>query len=409
MLTLLLRSSEPIAVQATVIQLMLYLLFEHYQEFMYNTLHFYAWREVVLRSVLALLTSLFLSLWMGPRVIRWLIKKKIGDNPETNHASLNELTRHKANTPTMGGLIILAGILVGTLLWADLRNQFVIKGLFVVVWLGTLGGIDDWLKLTARIKNRTRDGLVSWEKLVFQIGLGVLIASSLYRVEFKEIQDGQMLWIPFYKHGLQLSYWGFLFITMIVITGSSNAVNLTDGMDGLATGCVGIVSLVFIVLCFLSSETMTSYVDPVEQTIRIKSWAQYLRLPHIPGASELGILCSAMLGACLGFLWFNCHPAQVFMGDVGSLPLGGLIGYTAVVTRHELLLPILGGVFFMEVLSVIIQVTYFKYTGGKRVFLCSPIHHHFHLKGWREPQVVVRMWLMGIACAALALMTLKLR
>jgi len=201
-------------------------------------------------------------------------------------------------------------------------------------------------------------------------------------------------------------------MTVLVITGTSNAVNLTDGMDGLATGCMAIVSLVFVILCYFASEIMAVFYSPsldgqIEQIT--KYWANYLNLPKIRYAGELGIICAAIFGACLGFLWYNCHPAQVFMGDVGSLPLGGAIGYAAVVTRHEFLLFIVGGVFVMEAISVILQVFYYKYTGGKRLFRIAPIHHHFHLGGWSEPQVVVRFWLFGIACAALALATLKLR
>jgi len=301
----------------------------------------------------------------------------------------------------MGGLIMLVGILVATLLWADLSNPFVQKGMLVLVWLGVLGGVDDWLKLTEKIKKRSRHGLHTWEKLIFQIGLGVLIAAFLYQVDFSQIEDGQMLWLPFYKHGLELGYIGFSIMTVLVITATSNAVNLTDGMDGLATGCVAIVSLIFVVLCYLASEYLS-----VSQGL---TWANYLLLPQIPGVGELGIVCAAVFGACLGFLWFNCHPAQVFMGDVGSLPLGGIIGYAAIATRHELLLPIVGGIFVMEAVSVVVQVGYFKFSGGKRIFRCAPLHHHFHLKGWSEPQVVVRFWLIGIAFAALALATLKLR
>ena len=380
---------------------MLYLLLEHYKTFLQTTLHFYAWQDIAFRSVLAILTSLIVSLWLGPRIIRWLIRKKVGDNPEFDHVALNELTKHKANTPTMGGLIMLAGIFAATLLWADLTNPLVQKGLLVLVWLAVLGGIDDWLKLTATIKQRTRDGLHTWEKLIFQIALGVLLASFLYKVDFAQMEDGRRLWLPFYKRGFFLGYYAFCFMTALVITATSNAVNLTDGMDGLATGCIGIVTLVFTILCYLASEYLS-----VSQKL---TWAHYLLLPQIRGAGELAIICAAMFGACLGFLWFNCHPAQVFMGDVGSLPLGGMIGYAAVVTRHELLLFVVGGVFVMEAASVIIQVGYFKLSGGKRIFLVAPIHHHFHLKGWSEPQVVVRFWLLGIACAALALATLKLR
>jgi len=380
---------------------MLLLILEHYRNFLHNTLHFYAWDSVALRAVFALLTSLLIALWWGPRIIRWLIRKKVGDIPEFDHASLNELTRYKANTPTMGGLIILAGVIIATLLWADLRNPFIVKGLFLLIWLGLLGGVDDWLKLTAKIKNRSRDGLHLWEKLIFQIGLAVLLASFLYMLDFARIEDGQRLWLPFYKKGIALGFWGFLIVAVLVITGTSNAVNLTDGMDGLATGCVAIVSLVFALLCYFASESLSIATN--------QTWASKLLLPQIRGAGELGIMCAAIFGACLGFLWFNCHPAQVFMGDVGSLPLGGAIGYAALVTRHELLLIIVGGVFVMEAVSVILQVVYFRRTGGKRLFQCAPLHHHFHLKGWSEPQVVVRFWLLGIAFAALALATLKLR
>ncbi len=392
---------------------MLYHLFEYLQDFLHTQLHFYAWQSVSFRAVMALLTSLVICLLWGPKIIRWLIRKKVGDNPEFDHIELNELTRHKDNTPTMGGIIMLLGIAVGTLLWADLTNPFVQKGIFLIVWLGVLGGFDDWLKMRAQIRARilrergedppktSRHGLHTWEKLVFQIALGVLLAYSIFSVDFANLEDGKRLWLPFYKNGFELGYASFMIMTVLVITATSNAVNLTDGMDGLATGCIGIVSFVFVVLCFLASEYLS--------TARGLTWANYLLLPQITGAGELAVFCATLVGACIGFLWFNTHPAQVFMGDVGSLPLGGAIGYAAVVTRHELLLFIVGGVFVMEAASVIIQVGYFKLSGGHRIFRCTPIHHHFHLKGWSEPQVVVRFWLLSIAFAALALATLKLR
>lgn len=210
-----------------------------------------------------------------------------------------------------------------------------------------------------------------------------------------------MLWLPFYKHGIPLAGWVFVILSMLYITATSNAVNLTDGMDGLASGCIGIVSIVLVILCYVASETMG-------RTTSI-TWAGYLLLPHVPGAGELCIFFAAVTGSILGFLWYNCHPAQVFMGDIGSLPLGAAMGYGAVVTRNEILLLLIGGVFVMELMSVILQVGYFKYTKGKRLFRCAPIHHHFHLSGWSEPQVVVRFWLLSIAFAILALATLKLR
>ncbi len=361
---------------------------------------FYAYQDVMFRSMAALITSFFLALLLGPRIIRWLMRKKIGDKPEFHHEALNELTKHKANTPTMGGLIILLAVMSATLLWAKLDNPFIQKAIILVVWFGALGGVDDWLKLTAGIRHRERDGLKAWEKILFQFGGAVLIASFLY-MDFVNIPDGIRLWVPFYKHGLPLANWMFVLIAIFYISATSNAVNLTDGMDGLAAGCVGIVAMVLAILCYVASETM-SRATPV-------TWASYLLLPHIPQSGELSIFYCSILGATLGFLWYNCHPAQTFMGDTGSLPLGAAMGYGALVTRNEILLLLIGGVFMVELFSVVIQVGYFKYSGGKRVFRCAPIHHHFHLAGWSEPQVVVRFWLLAAAFAALALATLKIR
>jgi phospho-N-acetylmuramoyl-pentapeptide-transferase len=343
---------------------------------------------------------LLIALLIGPRIICWLMRKKIGDRPEFHHAALNELTKEKVNTPTMGGLIIILSVLASTCLWAMLTNPFVQKAIILMLWFGALGGVDDWLKLTAIARHRSRNGLRPWEKLIFQIGGAVLIASFLF-TDFVNIPDGQLFWLPFYKHGLHLANWTFVLIAIFYITATSNAVNLTDGMDGLAAGCVGMVSLVLVVLCYVASEAMTQ--------APLVTWSSYLLLPHIPQAGELSIFYAAILGSLLGFLWYNAHPAQAFMGDVGSLPLGAAMGYGALVTRNEILLLIIGGVFVIELLSVVLQVGYFKYTGGKRLFRCAPIHHHFHLAGWSEPQVVVRFWLMAAAFAALALATLKIR
>jgi phospho-N-acetylmuramoyl-pentapeptide-transferase len=361
---------------------------------------FYAYQDVLFRAVLAALTSLFVALFLAPKVIRWLMRMKIGDRPEFHHAALNELMRERTNTPTMGGMIILGAVLAGTFLWARLDNPFIHKAIFIVVWFGGIGAVDDWLKLTSKIRHRTRDGLKPWEKLVFQFGGAVLIALFL-RSDFQQIEDAKMFWLPFYKHGIPLATSVFVVMSVLYISATSNAVNLTDGMDGLASGCLGIMSSVLVVLCYIASEYMS-------RTVRV-SWASYLLLPHIPQSGELCIFYASITGAILGFLWYNCHPAQVFMGDVGSLPLGAAMGYGAIVTRNEILLFVIGGVFMMELFSVIIQVFYFRYTGGKRVFRCAPIHHHFHLAGWSEPQVVVRFWLLSIAFAVIALATLKLR
>ena len=379
---------------------MIYHLLRYFGDFLGEKLHFYAYQYVMFRAVMAILTSLAIALVIGPRIIRWLMRKKIGDRPEFHHAALNELTKEKANTPTMGGLIILSSAILTTLLWAKLNNPFVQKAIFVLLWFGVLGGIDDWLKLTAASHQRDRDGLRAWEKLLFQIAGAVLIASFLF-FDFKNIPDAQLLWVPFYKKGLLLANWTFIFIAIFYISATSNAVNLADGMDGLAAGCVAMVSLVLVFLCYVASEMM-SRTTPV-------TWASYLLLPHIPQAGELSIFFAAILGAVLGFLWFNCYPAQTFMGDIGSLPLGAAMGYGALVTRNELLLLVIGGVFVIELMSVVLQVGYFKYTRGRRLFRCAPLHHHFHLAGWSEPQVVVRFWLMAAAFAALALATIKLR
>ena len=379
---------------------MIYHLLYYFREVFTHRLGFYAYQDVMFRSVTAILTSLVISLLLGPKIIRWLMRKKIGDRPEFHHAALNELTREKANTPTMGGLIIILSVLAGTLLWAKLNNPFVQKAIVLVIWFSALGGVDDWLKLTSYLKHRTRHGLRPWEKFLFQIGGAVLIALFLF-ADFVDIEDGKKFWLPFYKYGLPLNDWVFVLIAIFYISATSNAVNLTDGMDGLAAGCVGMVSLVLVVLCYVASEFLAR--------ASLVTWSSYLLLPAIPQAGELCIFYSAIFGAVLGFLWYNCHPAQVFMGDVGSLPLGAAMGYGALVTRNEILLLVIGGVFILELISVILQIVYFKYTGGKRLFRCAPIHHHFHLIGWSEPQVVVRFWLLAAAFAAIALATLKIR
>lgn len=379
---------------------MLYLLLNHLLE-----ARPYAYKSVLFRAACAILVSFFVVWWFAPRTIRMLTRMKLGDVPEFHNEVLNRNTRDKANTPTMGGLLILVGILGSVLLLADLRNYYVILGMFCMIWLGALGAVDDWLKLTLKRRGGGRDGLKMYEKLLFQIGLGVLlgyfiyyhgygIAGEIERLASIPLESYRVLTVPFYKHPIMLSIPAFMIITVLVTAGTSNAVNLTDGMDGLAAGCVALCSFVFVVLSVLIG-------DP-EQATR-------LLLPAVPTADELAVVCGAMVGACLGFLWYNCHPANVFMGDTGSLPLGGLIGYVAIVTRQELILFIVGGIFVIEALSVILQVGYFRMTGGKRIFLVAPIHHHFHLKGWTETQTVTRFWLLAALFAAFALATVKLR
>jgi phospho-N-acetylmuramoyl-pentapeptide-transferase len=379
---------------------MIYHLLSFLEDFATHSLGFYAWQEVLFRCIMAALTSLAVAWLLGPKIIRWLMRMKIGDRPEFHHEKLNDLNKEKANTPTMGGLIIIIAVMAGTLLWAKLNNPFIQKAIILMLWFGGIGAVDDWLKLTSQIRQRSRNGLKPLEKLLFQFGGAILIATFLY-FDVEKIPDATRFWLPFYKYGIPITGWLFVLIAILYISATSNAVNLTDGMDGLATGCVAIASMTLVILCYVASESMTR--------TSTMTWAGYLLLPHIPQSGELSIFFSSILGASMGFLWFNCHPAQTFMGDVGSLPLGAAMGYGALVTRNEILLLIVGGVFVVELVSVILQVSYFKYTGGKRLFRCAPIHHHFHLAGWSEPQVVVRFWLLAAAFAVFALATLKIR
>lgn len=371
----------------------------------------YAYENPLFRGACAALLCFAFVLVFMPKVIRQLMKWKLGDRPEFDHASLNELTRDKSNVPTMGGIMILGSVAVAVLLLSDLTNFYVRMALVCTTWLGALGAIDDGLKLSARRRKPStepisRDGLKMYEKLLFQIGLGVILGYYIYNhgrsnvavlsplVGAGEVPAYKILSVPFYKPGLLLGPVAFMIVTVVVMTGTSNAVNLTDGMDGLAAGCVALCALVFLIL--------TNIVGSQDLAAR-------LLFPHVPKTAELVVLCGAILGACLGFLWYNCHPARVFMGDTGSLPLGGLIGYVAVVTRQELMLLIVGGVFVIEAVSVMLQIAYYRWSGGRRVFRCAPLHHHFHLGGWSEPQTVVRFWLISAMFAALALATIKLR
>ncbi|MFQ5501810.1 MAG: phospho-N-acetylmuramoyl-pentapeptide-transferase [Phycisphaerae bacterium] len=374
----------------------------------YHLLHYfieghYAYENPLFRGTVAILVG-FMVVWaLGPVVIRWLIRMKCGDIPDFDHKELNELTRHKADIPTMGGLLILFGIASAVLLLANLTVFYIHLAGFCMVWLGMLGFWDDWFKLLGKGKDNGRDGLKFYQKLLFQIGLGVLLGFFIYyrgqkTFQGQEIEYFRIFSLPFIKGDLGnpilLSVPVFIVVTMLVVAFTSNAVNLTDGMDGLASGCVAMCCLVFMLLTYAVGDERV---------------ARYLQYTHIPEAGELAVLCGGMLGASLGFLWYNTAPAQVFMGDTGSLPLGGLIGFVAIVIRQELMLFIVGGVFVIEAASVMLQVGYFKATKGKRLFLIAPIHHHFHLKGWEETQVVVRFWLLSALFAVIALATAKLR
>jgi len=381
---------------------MFYRLLFYFQDFLQQTgVWPYAnvFRYQTFRLTLAVVTSFFILMVFAPSVIRVLRKLNVRGGANFDNATVDAIYGARAATPTMGGILILPAVVLSTLIWADIGNFHVILGLVTVTWLGILGGVDDYMKMV----HRSRDGLRTWEKLVFQIALAVVLAYFLYRmgpdIVLPEDGNGIALNLPFYKFPIHMSLWAFMFISILVVAGTSNAVNLTDGMDGLAIGSMVPPTIVFLIISYIAGRV---------------DYSAYLFLPHVPGVGELTIFCGALLGACLGFLWYNCSPAQVFMGDTGSLTLGGAIGYVAIATRQEVLLLVAGGMFVLEAVSVMMQVGYFKFTRrtkgqGEKIFRMSPLHYHFLLGGWTETQTVVRFWLLGAMFAALALATLKLR
>jgi phospho-N-acetylmuramoyl-pentapeptide-transferase len=362
---------------------------------------------ITLRSVLATMTALVISFVIGPRMIRKLTEYKIGqsvrdDGPQTHLI--------KAGTPTMGGALILVSIVVTTLLWADLRNRFVWVVLLVTLGFGTVGWVDDYRKVV----QRNPKGLSAGKKLLLQSLIGLIAAiylafsvSAPSTSQFLQLFQAWLasglsvdlspkadLIVPFFKTvSYPLGVWGFIILSYCVIVGSSNAVNLTDGLDGLAIMPTVMVGAALGLFAYVAGRA---------------DFSTYLFMPHIPGAGELTVVCAAIAGAGLGFLWFNAYPAEVFMGDVGALALGAALGAIAVIVRQEIVLFIMGGVFVVETLSVMIQVASFKLT-GKRVFRMAPIHHHYELKGWKENQVVVRFWIITMLLVLFGLSTLKLR
>src|SRR5215208_3873528 len=355
------------------------------------------------RSIAAVIVSFLICILLGPAVIRWLRSQKISDLAGFDQAEIDVLMASKKGTPTMGGILIVSSILITTLLLGRLDNAafHVQMALICMIWLAAVGAVDDWLKLTAG----HRQGLYSWEKFLFQLGLSLILMYFTYN-HVRNIPEAHTLYFPFFKNiTFELGAIPFIILGTLVLTGSSNAVNLTDGLDGLAAGCMGIVSFTFFLLALIVG---------TPTLIAGKPLATYLLLPHIQMGDEMAVIAGAMTGASLGFLWFNCNPAKVFMGDTGSLALGGLVGYIAIVIRQELVLFLVGGIFVAEAISVLLQVSYFKYTRrkfgeGRRIFLMAPLHHHFQRKGWTETQVVVRFWLIGAMLAAMALATVKLR
>ncbi|MEN0019245.1 MAG: phospho-N-acetylmuramoyl-pentapeptide-transferase [Planctomycetota bacterium] len=368
--------------------------------------------QLEFRALLAAVLSLIIVLAFGRRVIAMLVKYKVGDAGLTDVDALARVAEAKANTPTMGGLLIAGSILISTLLLADLGVRWVQIGVVVVLWTAALGAVDDYLKLTAARRSGSRQGLHSWEKLVFQLGLGVIVGYFAYRAGLGDSGPdaapslAHALNLPLQKtyessltgvvsqSVIYLSLPVYLVIAALMLAGMSNAVNITDGMDGLAAGIGTVVAFGLLVLALIAGELR---------------WAQTLLVPHVSFSGELAVMAGAMAGACLGFLWFNASPANVFMGDTGSLCIGGLIGYLAVVIRQEFVTLLMCGVFLFEIASVVIQVAYFRATGGKRIFKCAPVHHHFHMVGWAEQKIVARAWIATVLLVIVALATLKAR
>ena len=339
---------------------------------------------VTFRAILGLMTAMILSLWLGPKMIARLQLMQIGqvvrnDGPESHFS--------KRGTPTMGGLLILAGVFISVLLWGDLGSRYVWVVLFVLGSFGLIGFIDDYRKV---VRKDTK-GLIARWKYFLQSLAALVIAVYLY-ASAQSPGETQLV-VPFFKDIMPQLGGFFIVLVYFTIVGSSNAVNLTDGLDGLAIMPTVMVAAAFALIAYLSGHVQ---------------FANYLHLPYLPGAGELVIVCTAIVGAGLGFLWFNTYPAQVFMGDVGSLALGAALGAIAVLVRQEILLVIMGGVFVMETVSVILQVGSYKLR-GQRIFRMAPIHHHYELKGWPEPRVIVRFWIISLFLVLLGLATLKLR
>jgi phospho-N-acetylmuramoyl-pentapeptide-transferase len=377
---------------------MLYYLLYHVLQKYFSPLNVF--RYITVRTVYASLTAMFLALVFGPWLIRKLRELQIGqyireEGPQEH--------KKKAGTPTMGGVLIVLSTAVPTLLWADLSNQFVLLALFALLAFAAIGFTDDY----AKVAKQRNLGLTGKKKISLQLLVSSVVAVSLLVLATHSAYSTQLI-VPFAKrfrpdlviHGLMdsphlwpLAFIPFLLFVAIVITGSSNAVNLTDGLDGLAIGCTVIAAGALTILTYVSSNYR---------------WANYLEIQYIPRIGELTVFCGALVGASLGFLWYNAHPAEVFMGDVGSLALGGTLGTIAVIIKQEVLLVFVGGIFVLEALSVILQVGSFQLR-GKRIFRMAPIHHHFELLGWSESKVIVRFWIAALVFALFALTTLKLR
>ncbi len=344
---------------------------------------FNVFRYITFRTIYAAVTALVICFIVGPWLIRKLQGMRIGqpireDGPNSHLA--------KQGTPTMGGILIIFAVVISTLLWANLTIQYIWLVLLVFLGYGLIGFLDDYRKLT----NASSKGVSGRVRLAGEIAIALFIGAILY------IKPGfsSQITIPFFKTVLPDLGWGYILLSVFIIVGAANAVNLTDGLDGLAIGPA--------ITCFMTYLLFAYFAGNVKIS-------GYLQIPYVAGTGELAVFCGAIVGAGIGFLWYNAYPAQVFMGDVGSLSLGGALGTVAVVTKQEILLAIVGGIFVLETFSVISQVAWFKITHGRRIFRMAPIHHHFELKGWPEPKVIVRFWIISILLALVAMSTLKLR
>lgn len=369
---------------------MLYYLLDYINK-VYDPPGFEVFRFLTFRSALAAITGLFLSFYLGPKIINKLRKNQIG---EAHKVDAPESHLSKAGTPTMGGLIIIISVFIPVIFWADVKSIYIILILFGTIWLAGVGFLDDYLKVVRKYPN----GLIARYKLMGQIFIGLVVGSVIYfSPQFEGINT--VTTVPFLKN-VNFDF-SFLYIPVVVfiVTATSNAVNLTDGLDGLAIGIIIIVMLSLAIISYVSGNAIFS---------------DYLNILYLPGSGELTVYVAALIGAALGFLWFNSYPAQVFMGDTGSLALGGAFGILAVLIKKELLIPILGGIFFLETISVIVQRLYFKYTKkkygeGRRVFKMAPIHHHFEIAGWPEPKIVIRFYIIAIILAIVSLTSFKIR
>ncbi len=345
--------------------------------------HLNIFKYITFRASYAAVTALFLALVLGPIVIRWLKKEKMGqvvrdDGPQTHKV--------KSGTPTMGGIFIIFSIVVSVLMWQDLRNGYTWITILAILGFGAIGFADDYLKFS----RKNTAGLRAGYKMAAQLVVSAAIVLFIY---FTRNENTTLLYLPFCKYPVLDLSWFYIPFGIIILVGSSNAVNLTDGLDGLAIGLVFLVGIAFAILAYITGRA---------------DYASYLQIPYIQGAGELAVLSLAIIGASIGFLWFNCHPAEVMMGDTGSLSLGGIIGLLAILLKKEILLILIGGVFVIEALSVIIQVISYK-TRKKRVFLMAPLHHHFEQKGWKETKVVTRFWILGGLFVIFSLSTLKIQ